>query len=305
MKNYFYSAGLIFVAIVFAISLPIFVNFTEEKIISFQIPANNSSTLGVQKYIIPPISLGNRLPDVSAKAILVQDLATDTTLYEYNVQLSLPIASTTKIMTALVASEYFKANSVLVVGDAAKVSGVRVGLIRGESLSFRALLYGMLLNSGNDAAFVIADNYQGGVNSFVAAMNKKANDLGLTGSHFDNPAGFDSPKHFSTASDLAKISQETLKDGTLARIFATKDTEVTSLDKKYKHSLVNLNKLLSQVSGVLGIKTGFTEAAKENLVTLVSRDGHKLLIVVLGSDDRFGESTKIIEWGYSNFVWQD
>lgn len=305
MKSYLYSAGLILITIGVISFLSAALNLTEDTLISLQIPQNNAAVVGIQKYNLPPISKGSDLPITSTRAVLVKNLATDTNLYEYNSHLSLPIASTTKIMTALVASEYFKPNSVLVVGDPATIEGTKVGLVKGEALSFRALLYGMLLNSGNDAAFTLAENYPGGVGGFVQAMNKKANQLGLTGSHFDNPAGFDSSGHFSSASDLAKISQEALKDSTLARIFATKDTKVTSLDKKYKHSLVNLNKLLSQVTGVLGIKTGTTLAAKENLVTLVDRDNHKVLIIVLGSDDRFGESTKIIEWVYSNFVWQD
>lgn len=170
-------------------------------------------------------------------------------------------------------------------------------------MSFRSLLYGMLLNSGNDASFAIAENFPGGVEEFVAAMNRKAQDLGLQDTNFDNPAGFDNPKHFSSASDLAEIAQEALKNAQLARIFATKDTEVVSWDKRYKHQLSNLNKLLSKVHGVLGVKTGYTKEAKENLVTLVEREGHRLLLVVLGSDDRFGETESLIEWAYGNFVW--
>ena len=305
MKNYLYSFFIFLAGAIFSFSMPFLSGLAQDSLRVFQVPENSADTLGIQKFILPPFNKGDVLPIVSAKAILVKDLSTDTALFEYNANLSLPIASTTKIMTALVASEYFKPNSVLVVGDGANISGARVGLTKGESLSFRALLYGLLLNSGNDAAYTIAENYPGGVDGFVTAMNQKAKLLNLVSSHFDNPAGFDSPRHFSSASDLAMISQESLKDGNLARIFATKDTEVSSLDKKYNHRLVNLNKLLSQVTGVLGIKTGFTEAAKENLVTLVDRNGHKVLIIVLGSDDRFGESTKIIEWAYSNFVWQD
>jgi len=163
----------------------------------------------------------------------------------------------------------------------------------------------MLLSSGNDAAYALAENYPGGVLGFVSAMNKKAEQLNLTNTHFDNPAGFDSPQHFSSAKDLATITEEALKNPSLVRIFATKETSIVSLDKKYTHQLANLNKLLSQVKGVLGVKTGFTEGAKENLVTCVSRDGHQILTVVLGSNDRFGESTKLIEWTYENFIWQN
>lgn len=305
MKNYFYSAGIIFFAIVFAISLPVFVDFTEETLISFQIPQNNSRVAGIQKYNIPPVSKGMSSPQLSAKAALVKDLETDTILFQKDASIPLPIASTTKIMTALVASEYFQPNTPLKVKDGAEISGAKVGLFRGEDLSFRSLLYGMLLNSGNDAAFAIAENYPGGVLGFVSAMNKKASLLNLQNTHFDNPAGFDSPKHYSSASDLIKITQEALKNTQLTRIFATKETNIVSLDKKYNHQLSNLNKLLLSVRGVLGVKTGYTQEAKENLVTYVNREGKKIVTVVLGSDERFGESTRLIEWTYENFTWPD
>ncbi len=206
-------------------------------------------------------------------------------------------------MTALVASDYFKQNSVLTVSSSAYIPGSRVGLINGEDLSFRSMLYGMLLNSGNDAAFAIAENYPGGVLGFVSAMNKKAAEMNLKNSHFDNPAGFDSPNHYSSAADLAKITGEAIKNYQLARIFATKETNIVSLNKRYTHQLLNLNKLLADVNGVLGVKTGTTEGAKENLVTLVEREGHRVLLVVLGSNDRFGETTRLIDWTYSNFEW--
>lgn len=268
-----------------------------------QIPQNNSNARGIQKYVYPPVSNGLPAPFFSARSILVKDLITNTILFQKDVSFPLPIASTTKIMTALVASEYFKPNSVLTVGSSASIGGARIGLTSGEKLTFRSLLYGMLLNSGNDSAFAIAENYPGGVTSFVAAMNKKVEELKLTNTHFDNPAGFDSPNHYSSASDLAKITEEAIKNGELARIFATKETQVLSVDKTQIHKLVNLNKLLSSVRGVLGVKTGYTDAAKENLVGLVDRDGKKILTVVLGSDDRFGETKNLVEWTYSNYTW--
>ncbi|MBI2086429.1 D-alanyl-D-alanine carboxypeptidase [Candidatus Daviesbacteria bacterium] len=303
MKYYFYCAALIILAVIFATLLPIATNLTEDVLISLQIPQNNSQVAGVEKYNIPPIARNLPLPPFSARAVLIKDLGTDMILYQKEVNTPFPIASTTKIMTALVASEYFKSNSVLSVSNAAGTGGSRVGLFYGEDLSFRSLLYGMLLNSGNDAAFTIAENYPGGVLNFVSEMNNKVTQLGLKNTHFSNPAGFDSPNHFSSASDMAKITEEALKNYQLARIFATKQTSIVSLDKKYTHNLFNLNRLLSSVSGVLGVKTGTTQEAKENLITLVERVGHRILLVVLGSNDRFGESTKLIEWTYQNFEW--
>lgn len=303
MKYYLYSAGLILLAVVIATTAPFLVHSTDGLLVSAQIPQNNAQVAGIQKYNIPPVGKNLPVPSFTARAVLIKDLATDNMLYQKDANVSYPIASTTKIMTALVASEYFKQNAVLTVGSSASIPGSRVGLNFGEDLSFRSLLYGMLLNSGNDAAFTLAENYPGGILGFVSAMNKKALELNLKSTHFDNPAGFDSPNHYSSAADLATITEEALKDVTLTRIFATKQTNIVSLDKKYTHQLFNLNKLLSDVQGVLGVKTGTTDQAKENLVTLIERNGHKVLLVVLGSDDRFGETTRLIDWTYTNFAW--
>ena len=303
MKYYLYSAALILIAIVFVLAGPIFLQSSETILVGVKIPQNNASIAGIQKYNIPPISAGLQIPETTARAVLVKDLATDTNLYQKDASVPLPIASTTKIMTALVASEYFEPNAELKVNAASTIPGSKVGLALGEDLTFRSLLYGMLLSSGNDAAYAISENYPGGVLGFVSAMNKKVLELDLKNTHFDNPAGFDSPRHYSSASDLSEITKEALKDSQLTRIFATKETEIVSIDKKYQHNLFNLNKLLTDVAGVMGVKTGYTQEAKENLVTLIEREGHRVLIVVLGSDDRFGETKKLIDWTYSNFTW--
>lgn len=303
MKYYVISAAIILVGIIVASFLPKAIDISEQALVVLEIPQNNSQVAGIQKYNLPPVSKNIDPPQLSARAILVKDLGTETILYQKDASLPLPIASTTKIATALVSSEYFKPNAALTVNRGAEINGASVGLFKGETLSFRSLLYGMLLNSGNDAAFTIAENYPGGTLSFVSAMNKKAAGLGLKNTHFENPAGFDNPSHFSSALDLAKLTEEALKNSQLSRIFATKDTSILSLDKKYEHQLRNLNKLLADVKGVLGVKTGYTQGAKENLVTLVDRDDHKILVVVLGSNDRFGESTGLIEWAYDNFMW--
>lgn len=305
MKYYLYSAGLILIAIILAITTPFLVNFTDSVLISSQIPQNNAQVAGIQHYNIPPASQGFPVPGFSARAVLIKDLSTGTVLYQTDSNIPYPIASITKIMTALVASEYFQPESVLTVGESAKIPGSRIGLNYGENLTFRSLLYGMLLNSGNDAAYAIAENFPGRIFGFVSAMNKKVLQLNLRNTHFDNPAGFDSRNQYSSAEDLAKITEEALKNPQLAIIFATEKTNIVSLNQKYTHQLVNLNKLLSSVNGVLGIKTGTTEGAKENLVTLVERDKHRVLLVVLGSNDRFGETTSLIDWTYNNFIWPD
>lgn len=305
MKYYLYSACLIITAVIAVLFIPLLIQASDNFLASFQIPHNNAVVAGIQKYNIPPVSRNLPLPNLSARAVLIKDLGTGTILFQKDANISYPIASTTKIITALVASEHFKQNSILTVGKSASTPGSKVGLTAGENLSFRSLLYGMLLNSGNDAAFAISENYLGGTESFVAAMNKKADALGLKNTRFDNPAGFDSPKHFSSAYDLAVITQEALKSDVLKRIFSTKETSIVSLNKKYSHQLINLNKLLSEVKGVMGVKTGTTQEAKENLVTLVERENHNILIVLLGSDDRFSETRSLIDWSYENFHWSE
>ena len=305
MKYYFLSAGLIVVTILVILAVPL-LSGAENSLVTIQteVPENNTAVI-VQKYVYPPASKSATPLSLSAHSILIKDLATNTILYKKDSDSRIPIASTTKIMTALIGSEYFKPNSVLTVGSSSEAPGSKVGLILGEKLTFRSLLFGMLLSSGNDASYAIAENYPGGLVDFVAAMNQKTEDLGLLNTHFDNPAGFDSPNHFSSANDLSKITEEALKNSDLSRIFATKETEIVSLDKKEAHKLTNLNKLLTSLPGVLGVKTGFTIVAKENLVTLVERGGHRVLTVVLGSDDRFGETSQLVEWTYRNFIWQD
>jgi serine-type D-Ala-D-Ala carboxypeptidase (penicillin-binding protein 5/6) len=305
VRNYLFSAVILLLAISFVLLFPSVVNITETSLVNSQIPQNNSAVAGIQKYNTLPVSQNIPFPQVGARAILVKDLATNTLLYQKDINVPFPPASTTKIMTALVASEYFQPNSPLTVSAGAKIGGSSVGLYEGEGLSFRSLLYGMLLPSGNDAAFTIAENYPGGLIGFISAMNRKVTQLNLKNSHFENPAGFDSPNQYASASDLAQITQEALKDSQLSRVFATKETEIVSLDKKYNHRLINLNKLLSQVKGVLGVKTGTTEASKENLITFVERDEHPILVVILGSEDRYTETKNIIEWVYSNFLWNN
>lgn len=165
----------------------------------------------------------------------------------------------------------------------------------------------MLLNSGNDAAYDIAANAPGGIAGFVDAMNAEVSRLGLTDTHFQNPAGFDDASHYSSAYDLAVIAQKVIADPTLARVVSTKETVISevggvSSDSARKHYLHNVNQLLGE-DGIIGVKTGFTEKAGENLVGLVERNGRRVLTVVLRSTDRFGETKTLMDWIYKNYTW--
>lgn len=269
-------------------------------------PENFSSQVaGVEKKKVVEILSSNSPPPIlSALAAEAVDFDSGRILYQKNIHQKLLPASTTKLMTALVALGQFKSGEVLVVPSEALVGGSVMGLRAGEKISFRSLLYGMLLNSGNDAAFTLALNYPGGLTSFIQAMNSKAESLGLSDTHFTNPAGFDDPNHYSSAADLVKIAEETALDRELSQIVSTKETEVSSLDNLSEHFLHNLNRLLLD-KGFIGIKTGFTKEAGENFVGLVDRGNHKILTVVLASSDRFGETEKLVGWVDQNFTWTE
>lgn len=302
---------LVLVSVNILLGVPKVVDLAQSNLVISSVPNNrvigtdskDTQVAGIFKRASIPKPQGLSVPSFSATAVILQDMDSWTLLFVKDPDKRVPIASTTKIMTALVAVDHYKANDELVVVPDALVSGSTMGLKAGERLTFRSLLYGMLLNSGNDAAYTIAANFPGGLPGFVRAMNDKALTLGLLNTHFDNPAGFDSPNHYSSAFDLAKIATVAMENYQFARVVGTKETEVASVDKSVVHQLKNLNKLLN-TPGVLGIKTGTTPEAKENLVGLVERDNHKILTVVLGSDDRFGETQRLINWAYTNFRWE-
>jgi len=185
-----------------------------------------------------------------------------------------------------------------------RVEGQKMGLVTGEEIMFSDLLNGLLIYSANDAAEVLASNHPGGRELFISLMNKKVNDLGLTNTHFSNPVGLDNGAQFTTTRDLVVVSKYAMKNPVFAGIVGTKEKIVKSVDGRFTHRLTNLNKLLGNVEGVIGVKTGWTENARENLVTEVNRGEKKVMIVVLGSSDRFGETTELINWIYENYSWE-
>lgn len=253
-----------------------------------------------------PVSNGTyQFPVLSAQSVKAIDVESGITLYEKDPQKVLLPASTTKIITALVAMDIYHKGQVLEVKNESKITGQKMGLFWGEKISFDALLEGLLIYSANDAAEVFANNHPEGREKFIELMNKKAADLGMKDSNFVNPTGLDHPNHYTTARDLAVVTKYALKDTDFARIVAINQTVVTSYDGLVKHRLSNINKLLGEVEGVYGVKTGWTENARENLITYVNRDGKKIIIVLLGSSDRFGETKEIIKWIFDNYTWNE
>ena len=213
-------------------------------------------------------------------------------------------ASTTKLMTAIVALDVFKPDDLVTVSDPI-ASGRVMGLINGEKITVENLLYGILVHSANDAAFVLASFHPQGVEGFVRAMNDKAQLLSLDNTHFANPAGFDDVKQYTTAFDLTRLSLYALNQPTIAKMVGIPSIVVADDAFVHFHPLANVNKLLGVMPGVAGMKTGWTENAKENLVNLTKRDGHRILTVILGSDDRFGETVTLTNWLFANYNWID
>ena len=252
---------------------------------------------------LPQIKDNSPFPIVSAQAVLIVDLNSGVTLYEKDTDKKLLPASTTKIVTALVAMEYYPLDKILTVGRV-NVEGQKMNLVYGEKISVNNLLYGLLVYSANDAAEALAQNYLGGRNGFIFAMNAKAKELHLTNSYFLNPSGLDGNKHYSTARDLVRLSWIAMENPLFAKIVATKQKTVRSEDGKIVHKLTNINKLLNEKEGILGVKTGWTEEARENLVTYVDRDQKKILITVMASRDRFGETKELINWVFENYEWK-
>lgn len=242
-------------------------------------------------------------PEVTATGVVVLDVDSGVYLYKRNENELLSPASTTKLLTALVALDNYHLDDVVTVKNIVN-DGQVMGLVPGEQITVENLLYGALIHSGNDAAWALADYYPGGVPKFVDAMNEKARELHLTQSHFTNPVGYDDPSHKMSPIDLALLGEAALNNKVIAKMVAIPAITISDVTHTYFHPLKNVNELLGKIPGVGGIKTGWTEEAGENLITLVERNGHRVITVVLHSQDRFGDTSTLINWIFSNYQWQ-
>lgn len=258
------------------------------------------------KLSLYPKKISNEPPPVtSAEAIVLLDLESGVPLYEVNPDERLYPASITKLMTALVALDYYQPDQVLSVKRLAPVEDeADMGLEVGDQVSFRGLLYGLLVPSGADAAYTIADNYPGGIENFIYAMNKKAVDLNMKNTHFSNPSGFDDPGLYTTAKDLSFLTAQALKNDLINKIIATYGITLGDAKGVKTYYLKNINKFLGYLYGADGVKTGFTDLAGECLISSVSRNGHRVVAVVLKSQDRFADSARLIEWVYRSYQWE-
>ena len=259
------------------------------------------STLSAQ---VPSLSVSNA--STSAKAMCVMEASTGRVLYGKNRHEKLPMASTTKIMTAITAIENCSNldERFEISPRAVGIPGTSLYLRKGETLSIRELLYGLMLISGNDASFAIGERIGGNVENFIDMMNKTAQKIGALSSHFDNTHGLDSQTHYTTAEDLAKITSYAMQNNTFREIVSTKNTKIVSGEGKTRY-LKNKNRLLNSLNGCNGVKTGFTNDAGRCLVSSAERDGMNLVCVVLNCGPMFEESSQLLEKGFNEFKLYD
>lgn len=232
----------------------------------------------------------------SANHAILLDADTGRVLYEKNSDARALIASTTKIMTALVVCEQCNVlDRVRIPKEAVGIEGSSIYLQEGEILTVQELLYGMMLHSGNDAATALAIYCGGTVEGFAQLMNDKAHRLGLENTHFENPHGLDSPGHYSTAEDLAILSAYAMQNPIFQKVVSTKTVTIGH------RPLRNHNKLLWRFDGADGVKTGYTRAAGRILVSSASREGRRLITVTINAPDDWNDHCQLLEKGFSNF----
>lgn len=234
--------------------------------------------------------------EVSASAAVLMDMDSGRVLYERNAGARMLIASTTKILTALVAiRDGNLSDTVKVSREAAYTEGSSMYLKEGEELTLETLLYGLLLCSGNDAAVAVAEHVGGSVESFVKRMNETAAELGMEHSSFANPNGLDDEKHYSTAYDMALLARAAMENETLVRIASTRTVSIAG------RTMTNHNKLLSYMDGCFGLKTGYTRAAGRTLVSCAERNGQRLIVVTLQDGNDWADHQSLFEYGFAAF----
>ena len=236
---------------------------------------------------------------VSAQKAYVLDAVSGRVLYEKNATERSLIASTTKIMTALIVCEQCNVlDRMRIPKEAVGIEGSSMYLQEGEVLTIQELLYGLMLSSGNDAAVALAIYCGGTVEGFAELMNDKARNLGLSGTHFENPNGLDSPGHYSTAKDLAKLAAYAMENPIFYKTVSAKSV------KAGERYLTNHNKLLWRVEGADGVKTGFTKAAGRILVSSATREGRRLIAVTIDEPDDWDDHAALLEEGFSRYCVQ-
>lgn len=246
-------------------------------------------------YATPPLA-------GSAQAAILMDRDSGRILFSKNADKEMKIASLTKIMTALVAIEQSKMDSMVTVGpNAVGVEGSSIYLKKGEKVPLENLLYGLMLRSGNDAATAIAEHVGGSVEGFVYLMNQKASFLGLQHTHFMNPHGLDQADHYSSAKDLAVLTSYALKNPAFRQIVKTQVKTLDWPNLEWDQKFYNKNKLLRLYPWADGVKTGFTKQARRTLVTSATKNGSQLVAVTLNDGNDWNDAIDMYNYGFANF----
>ena len=241
--------------------------------------------------------------NLDSRIALIYDRSSGRILYEKNGNKQTPMASTTKIMTAIVVLENANLNEIVKIDSkAAGTGGSRLGLKKNDKITVNDLLYGLMLRSGNDAAVALANYVGGSIEGFADMMNRKAEEMGLKNSHFIVPHGLDNEGHYTTAYELAKMADYALKIDKFKEIVSTKST--TIYINNYPKAINNTNQLLGSVSGVYGVKTGFTNGAGRCLVSACKRDDLDIITVIIGANttkERTSDTIKLIQYAEQKF----
>ncbi|MEO3945240.1 D-alanyl-D-alanine carboxypeptidase family protein [Gorillibacterium sp. CAU 1737] len=240
--------------------------------------------------------------DTQAETAALIDVTSGRLLYSKQGDKRMRIASTTKIMTAILAVEYgHLSDKVTVTSNASGKEGSSIYLKAGEEMSLNDLLYGLMLRSGNDAATAIAEHVGGSQEGFVYLMNQKAEELGMVGSHFANPSGLDAEDHYSTAHDMAKLAAYALKNPLFREIVKTKSKRISREDEPWDTVWTNKNKMLSLYPGSDGVKTGFTKLSRRCLVSSATRNGQQLAAVTLNDGNDWADHSRMLDYGFVNY----
>lgn len=253
-----------------------------------------------------PVAEFSQPPNLKIKAGISAD-ENNSIYYEKNINEKLPIASLTKLITALATFDNLKQDDITTISKNAVAAYGEIGdLVVNEKISIKNLLYIMLIDSSNDAATALAETFSLNNKDIVALINKKAKEIGMENSYFTDPAGLN-PDNFSTASDLFKLANSALKNDLIREIISIEEIDVFSDDNKIKHHLKNTNKLLGKIDWIIGGKTGYTEEAGECLILAIEHQPSKtyFITVILGAGigERFIETEKLIEWTKKVYRW--
>lgn len=243
-------------------------------------------------------------PEITGEAAVLMNSKTGQVLFEKNPFLRVYPASTTKIMTAILALESGRiGETVSITLEACAIEGSAIGLQEGEQFLLEDLIYALMLNSGNDSAVAIACHVGGSVEGFVQLMNKRAAELGAADTHFNNPNGLPDPNHYSTARDMALIARYAMQNPEFREIVSTKIKTITRSDPNAQTYLENGNRLLWNYQGAIGVKTGYTEEARQCLVSAAAKEDRELIAVVMKSEgyDIWTDSSKLLDCGFIEF----